>query len=117
MPGSFQDSGKAKARSERAPAYFVDDPAEYEKRTSTEALKNAAIPLFVSRTELDLPTSITQGDALNKALCDAGRCPNYMVFKDHSHHSQKLFDRNDRHVRQRSDSPIPAEGEVNRRRC
>jgi len=44
--------------------------------------------LFVSRTELDLPTSITQGDALNKPLCDTGRCPNYMVFKDHSHHSQ-----------------------------
>lgn len=88
MPGSFQDSGKAKARSERAPAYFGDDPAEYEKRTSTEGLKSATIPLFVSRTELDLPTSITQGDALNKALCDAGRCPNYMVFKDHSHHSQ-----------------------------
>jgi hypothetical protein len=33
-------------------------------------------------------TSITQGDALNKALCDAGGCPTYMVFKDHSHHSQ-----------------------------
>ena len=71
-----------------APAYFGDDPAEHEKRTSTEGLKKAAIPLFVSRTELDLPTSITQGDALNKALCDAGRCPTYMVFKDHSHHSQ-----------------------------
>ncbi len=71
-----------------APAYFGDDPPEYEKRTSTEGLKKATIPLFVSRTELDLPTSITQGDALNKALCDAGRCPTYMVFKDHSHHSQ-----------------------------
>jgi triacylglycerol lipase len=73
-----------------APAYFGDDPAEYEQRTSTEGLKKATIPLFVSRTELDLPTSIMQGDALNKALCDAGRCPTYMVFKDHSHHSQNF---------------------------
>jgi len=71
-----------------APAYFGDDPAEYEKRTSTEGLKNATIPLFVSRTELDLPTSVEQADVLNKALCDAGRCPTYKVFKDHSHHSQ-----------------------------
>ena len=71
-----------------APAYFGDDPAEYEKRTSTEGLKNATIPLFVSRTDLDLPTSVEQADVLNKALCDAGCCPTYTVFKDHSHHSQ-----------------------------
>ena len=70
------------------PAYFGNDPAEREKRTSTEGLKKIIIPLFVSRTEADLPESIEQAEVLNKALCDAGRCPNYMVFKDHSHHSQ-----------------------------
>ena len=71
-----------------APAYFGNDPAEREKRTSTEGLKKATIPLFVSHTEVDLPTSIEQADALNKALCDAGRCPTYTVFKDHGHLSQ-----------------------------
>jgi hypothetical protein len=44
--------------------------------------------LFVSRTELDLLTSVEQANALNKALCDAGRCPTYVVFKDHGHLSQ-----------------------------
>ena len=71
-----------------APAYFGNDPAEREQRVSTEGLRKVTIPLFVSRTELDLPTSVEQADVLNKALCDAGRCPTYMVFKDHSHHSQ-----------------------------
>ena len=71
-----------------APAYFGNDPADREKRASTEGLKKATIPLFVSRTELDTPTAIEQADALNKALCDAGRCPTYAVFKDHGHLSQ-----------------------------
>jgi acetyl esterase/lipase len=71
-----------------APAYFGNDPAEREQRASTEGLKKVTIPLFVSHTEVDLPTSIEQADALNKALCDAGRCPTYMVFKDHGHLSQ-----------------------------
>ena len=71
-----------------APAYFGNDPAEREQRVSTEGLRKVTIPLFVSRTELDLPTSVEQADVLNKALCDAGRCPTYKVFKDHSHHSQ-----------------------------
>jgi len=70
------------------PAYFGNDPGDREKHASTEGLKKTTIPLFVSRTELDLPTSIEQADALNKALCDAGRCPTYVVFKDHSHLSQ-----------------------------
>ena len=71
-----------------APAYFGNDPAEREQRASTEGLKKVTIPLFVSHTEVDLPTSIEQADALDKALCDAGRCPTYTVFKDHAHLSQ-----------------------------
>ena len=71
-----------------APAYFGNDPAEREQRASTGGLKKVTIPLFVSHTEVDLPTSIEQADALNKALCDAGRCPTYTVFKDHGHLSQ-----------------------------
>jgi triacylglycerol lipase len=69
-------------------AYFGSDPAERLKRASTEGLKNAAIPLFVSHTEIDLPESFEQAEVLNKALCDAGRCPTYAVFKDHNHLSQ-----------------------------
>src|SRR5437762_11471461 len=40
------------------PAYFGSDPAEREKRASTERLKKATIPVFVSHTEVDLPESI-----------------------------------------------------------
>jgi dipeptidyl aminopeptidase/acylaminoacyl peptidase len=68
--------------------YFGNDPAELEKRSSTQGLKKATIPLFVSHSEVDLPEAIKQADALNKALCDAGRCAIYAVFKDHSHISQ-----------------------------
>src|SRR6266853_1880288 len=71
-----------------APAYFGTDPADREKRLSTEGLKKVPIPLFVSRTELDTATAVEQADAQNKALCGVGRCPTYVVFKDHSHLSQ-----------------------------
>ena len=69
-------------------AYFGTDPAERQKRLSTEGLKQATIPLFVARTEVDTPAAVEQGDALKKGLCDAGRCPTYVVFKDHNHLSQ-----------------------------
>ena len=36
----------------------------------------------------DLVDAIREADQANKALCDAGRCPIYKVFKDHSHISQ-----------------------------
>jgi dienelactone hydrolase len=69
-------------------AYFGNDPKELQERSSVEGLKKATIPLLISHTEVDLPDAITQADATNKALCDAGRCPTYVVFKDHSHISQ-----------------------------
>jgi triacylglycerol lipase len=80
MHSGFYDKGVS--------AYFGNDPAERAKRAPTEGLKKATIPLFVSRTEVDLPESIEQAEVLNKALCDAGRCPTYTVFKDHGHLSQ-----------------------------
>jgi triacylglycerol lipase len=72
----------------RGSAYFGNDPKELQERSSVEGLKKVTIPLFISHTEVDLPEAITQADAIKKALCDAGRCPTYVVFKDHSHISQ-----------------------------
>jgi triacylglycerol lipase len=69
-------------------AYFGNDPKELAERSSTEGLKKVAIPLFMSHTEVDLLDAIREADAADKALCDAGRCPIYPVFKDHSHISQ-----------------------------
>jgi len=69
-------------------AYFGSDPKELAERSSTQGLKKLTIPLFMSHTEVDLPAAIREADAADKALCDAGRCPIYTVFKDHSHISQ-----------------------------
>jgi dienelactone hydrolase len=69
-------------------AYFGSDPKELNERSSVEGMKKLTTPLFISHTEVDLPDAITQADGVKKALCDAGRCPTYAVFKDHSHISQ-----------------------------
>jgi triacylglycerol lipase len=69
-------------------AYFGNDPRELQERSSTEGLKKVSVPLFISHTEVDLPDAIREAEQANKALCDAGRCPIYAVFKDHSHISQ-----------------------------
>jgi hypothetical protein len=69
-------------------AYFGSDPKELNERSSVAGMKKLTIPLFISHTEVDLPDAITQADAVKQALCDAGRCPTYAVFKDHSHISQ-----------------------------
>jgi pimeloyl-ACP methyl ester carboxylesterase len=69
-------------------AYFGSDPKELKERSSVEGMKKLTTPLFISHTEVDLPDAITQADGVKQALCDAGRCPTYAVFKDHSHISQ-----------------------------
>ena len=69
-------------------AYFGKDPQELKARSATEGMKKLNIPLFVTHTEVDLPEAVKQAEAVKKALCDAGRCPLYAAFKDHSHTSQ-----------------------------
>jgi triacylglycerol lipase len=69
-------------------AYFGSDPKELAERSSTAGLEKLAVPLMMTHTEVDLPDAIREADQANKALCDAGRCPTYVVFKDHSHISQ-----------------------------
>jgi dienelactone hydrolase len=69
-------------------AYMGNDAKELQERSSTEGLKKVTIPLLLSHTEVDLPDAIKEAEQANKGLCDAGRCPTYVVFKDHSHISQ-----------------------------
>jgi hypothetical protein len=69
-------------------AYMGNDAKELQERSSTEGLKKVTIPLLMSHTEVDLPDAVREAEQANKALCDAGRCPTYVVFKDHSHISQ-----------------------------
>jgi triacylglycerol lipase len=68
--------------------YFGHDPKELAERSSVEGMKKLAIPLLISHTEVDLPGAIVEAEHANKALCDAGKCPTYLVLNDHSHVSQ-----------------------------
>jgi triacylglycerol lipase len=68
--------------------YFGNDPQELRERSSVQGMTKVTIPLFISHTEVDVPNAIRQAEKLKGVLCDAGRCPTYAVFKDHSHMSQ-----------------------------
>ena len=68
--------------------YFGHDAKELAERSDLEGMKKLTIPLFVSHTTIDLPDAVPQAEDANKALCAAGKCPTYVVFKDHSHISQ-----------------------------
>jgi acetyl esterase/lipase len=82
LNSGFYDNGEAGSN------YFGKDPKELAERSSVEGMKKLSIPLLISHTEVDLPDAIVQADHVKKALCDAGRCPTYLVLKDHSHVSQ-----------------------------
>lgn len=82
LNSGFYDNGEAGSN------YFGKDPKELAERSSVEGMKKLNIPLLISHTEVDLPDAIVQADNIKKALCDAGRCPTYLVLKDHSHVSQ-----------------------------
>jgi hypothetical protein len=69
-------------------AYFGHDPKELKERSALDGMKKLNIPLMISHTEVDLPDAIVQAENANRALCAAGHCPNYAVYKDHSHVSQ-----------------------------
>jgi triacylglycerol lipase len=68
--------------------YYGNDPAKFAERSSFAGLLKTNVPLFVARAELDPPEIAAQSDKLNKALCDAGRCPTFLITKDHNHNSQ-----------------------------
>ena len=82
LNSGFYDNGETGSN------YFGKDPKELAERSSVEGMKKLNIPLLISHTEVDLPDAIVQADHVKKALCDAGRCPTYLVLKDHSHVSQ-----------------------------
>src|SRR5438552_3402484 len=82
LNSGFYDNGEAESN------YFGKDPKELAERSSVEGMRKLNIPLLISHTEVDLPDAIVQADNVKKALCDARRCPTYLVLKDHSHVSQ-----------------------------
>lgn len=68
--------------------YFGHDAKELRERSALDGMKKLNIPLQISHTGVDLPDAIVQADRAKKELCDAGKCPTYLVYNDHSHVSQ-----------------------------
>ena len=66
------------------------DAATLLARSNLPGLIHSNLPFFVSTAELDPPSIIAFAETLRDALCKAGRCPTYSVFKDHSHISEVM---------------------------
>ena len=59
-------------------------------RSNLPGLVNSKVPFLISTAELDPPGIIAFAETLKDQLCKAGRCPTYVVFKDHSHISEVM---------------------------
>jgi acetyl esterase/lipase len=69
-------------------AYFGEDRAKYEERSSLKGIVASKLPLLVIDAEIDPAPFIAQSKLLNDALCAAGRCPERLTLKGHSHMSE-----------------------------
>lgn len=70
-------------------AYFGEDTTKYAARSSLSGLVKSKLPLLVTYGEIDPPSFIAQSNALNDALCKAGKCPaKFMKLARHSHMSE-----------------------------
>ena len=79
----------AQAPARGAPAAQPDAATELA-RSNLPGLLNAKVPFLISVAELDPPSIVSFGETLRDQLCKAGRCPTYLVFKDHSHISEVM---------------------------
>jgi triacylglycerol lipase len=68
--------------------YYGNDPSKFAERSSLPGLSKLKIPMFITRAEFDPPEIAAQGDKLYKAICDAGKCPYFVVTQGHNHNSQ-----------------------------
>ena len=66
------------------------DAATQLARSNLPGLIGSKLPFMVTAAELDPPSVIAFAETLKEQLCKANRCPNYIVFKDHSHISQVM---------------------------
>jgi triacylglycerol lipase len=66
------------------------DPATQLARSNLPGLVSSKVPFLISTAELDPPGIIAFAETLKDQLCKAGRCPTYLVLKDHSHISEVM---------------------------
>ena len=66
------------------------DEATLLARSNLPGLVSSKLPFMVTVAELDPPNITGFAETLRDELCKAGRCPNYVTFKDHSHISEVM---------------------------
>jgi hypothetical protein len=81
----------AAAQAPAAPAPSAQsDAATLLARSNLPGLVNSKLPVLITTAELDPPGVVAFAETLRDQLCKAGRCPSYLVFKDHSHISEVM---------------------------
>jgi triacylglycerol lipase len=66
------------------------DAATQLARSNLPGLTKSRLPFLLSTAELDPPSIVAFAETVKDQLCTAGRCPTYVVFKDHSHISEVM---------------------------
>ena len=66
------------------------DAATQLGRSNLPGLVKSKVPFLITTAELDPPGIIAFAETLKDQLCKAGRCPTYLVMKDHSHISEVM---------------------------
>ena len=59
-------------------------------RSNLPGLIKSNLQFIVSSAEFDPPSIVAFAATLRDQLCKAGRCPTYLVFKDHGHISEVM---------------------------
>lgn len=59
-------------------------------RSNLPGLVSSRLPILLAIAELDAPSFISFAETLRDQLCNAGRCPTYVTFKEHNHVSTAM---------------------------
>jgi acetyl esterase/lipase len=88
LSGLYNVSPEFVATEDTVKVYFGADSSKYAERSAQPGLLKSRVPLWLGYAELDPPSFVAQSVGLEKALCDAGRCPAFTRFAGHSHMSE-----------------------------
>jgi len=89
-PQSGSAPAAAPAPAAGGPRSTPPDAATQLARSNLPGLVSSRVPFLITAAELDPPAIIAFAETLRDQLCKAGRCPTYVVFKDHSHISEVM---------------------------
>ena len=85
-PATAPAPARAAGTTPPAPA----DAATQLARSNLPGLASSRVPFLITTAELDPPGIIAFAETLKDQLCKTGRCPTYLMFKDHSHISEVM---------------------------